>query len=96
MKGILTQKQIFNTIISKPVPDMQPDDYETLEKHSKDMSNAFRLYLEEIKKNPKHIITRNCLSDLLACPPSELLYERLPVFFRDTEYKYTNAFLSGN
>lgn len=67
-----------------------------MEKQNKDMANAFRLYLEEVKKSRNQIVTRSCWSELLSCPPDEIFYQSLPVFFRDSSFSFTKAFLQGN
>lgn len=96
IRAVLTQNQVINTLINKPVPELQMDDYDNLEKQNKDMANAFRLYLEEVKKSRNQIVARSCWSELLGCPPDEIFYQSLPVFFRDNSHKFTRAFLQGN
>ena len=58
IRAVLTQNQVINTLINKPVPELQMDDYDNLEKQNKDMANAFRLYLEEVKKSRNQIVAR--------------------------------------
>lgn len=96
LKNVYATNQVFNTIAAKPVPELQLDDYDTLEMQNKDMANAFRIYLEEIKKSYTQVVTRNCWSDLWSCPPDEIFYQKLPIFFRDNDFRFSQAFLCGN